>query len=84
MGGDILSVLSAGAPNIIGVGAFGKGDTLKPSGAFQAFYQDNYGATGAGAIAYFSDFDASRCSNVYGASDTVQPPAISMIPQIKY
>lgn len=29
-------------------------------------------------------FDASRSNSIYGASDTVQPPAITLIPQIKY
>ena len=29
-------------------------------------------------------FNASRYNPIYGASDTVQPPAISLIPQIKY
>lgn len=28
--------------------------------------------------------DASRCSSIYGASATVQPPALALIPQIKY
>lgn len=30
------------------------------------------------------DFDASRSSSVYGASNTVQPPALQLIPQIRY
>ena len=30
-----------------------------------------------------TSFDASRCSPVYGASSTVQPPAIKLIPQIR-
>ena len=30
------------------------------------------------------DFDASRVNPVYGASETVQPPALSLIAQIKY
>lgn len=29
-------------------------------------------------------FDASRSNPIYGASDTVQPPALALIPQIKY
>ena len=28
--------------------------------------------------------DASRCSNIYGASDTVQPAAIRLVPVIRY
>lgn len=30
------------------------------------------------------NFDARRSSILYGNSDTVQPPAIQLIPQIKY
>ena len=29
-------------------------------------------------------FDASRSNAIYGASSTVQPPAIVLIPQIKF
>ena len=29
-------------------------------------------------------FDAAKSSKIYGASTTVQPPAISLIPQIKF
>lgn len=29
-------------------------------------------------------FDANRANAIYGASNTVQPPAICLIPQIKY
>ena len=29
-------------------------------------------------------FDASRSSSIYGKSKTVQPPALILIPQLKY
>ena len=29
------------------------------------------------------DFDASRCSPIFGKSDTVQAPALQLIPQFK-
>lgn len=32
----------------------------------------------------YSDFDASRSNAIYGASTTVQPPAVKLIPQIRY
>lgn len=38
------------------------------------------GAVGSGKVY----FDASRVSSVYGASTTVQPPALTMLPIIKY
>lgn len=30
------------------------------------------------------NFNASRSSSIYGASTTVQPPTIALIPQVKY
>ena len=29
-------------------------------------------------------FDASKSNPIYGSSDTVQPPALTLIPQIRY
>lgn len=29
-------------------------------------------------------FNATNSNNLYGASNTVQPPALSLVPQIKY
>lgn len=37
-----------------------------------------------GALAKDLTFDASKSSPIYGASETVQPPAIALIAQIKY
>ena len=33
---------------------------------------------------YILSFDASRCSVVYGNAETVQPPALQLIPQIRF
>ena len=30
------------------------------------------------------DFNAANSNAIYGSSETVQPPALSLIPQIKY
>ncbi|WP_440336302.1 hypothetical protein [Megasphaera sp.] len=83
-GEDELITKSAGLPNI--TGTIMSGDNV--AGNFSgAFYYDkhtgdhldggNYGRTRGG-------FDASRCSAIYGNSDTVQPPACCLIAQIKY
>ena len=54
-------------------------------GAFVAESGQGYASN-----AYLSDrhttvtFDARRSNLIYGNSDTVQPPAIQLIPQIKY
>ena len=88
MGGDSPSVLAAGLPNITG---YFNGKKLTDnddiaSGAFQI--------GGAPAkltpncpddeVGYGFNFDASRSNPIYGASTTVQPPTIQLIPQIKY
>lgn len=74
----------AGLPNITGTIVSGDNAINNFSGAF---YYDkhtgdhleggNYGRTRGG-------FDASRCSAIYGNSDTVQPPAINVIPILRY
>ncbi len=88
-GGDSLAVLSAGLLNITGQVDFENIEGLwSANGCFSAIgtfdnknpssvYDQNTRQT---AI----DFDASRSSSVYGASNTVQPPALQLIPQIRY
>lgn len=77
------STVEAGLPNITGQISFGTPTAAwfkvrREEGAFES--------TGSGGVAQFNtvdgstgnsiaDFNASRCSTVYGASDTVQPPA---------
>lgn len=84
MGGDNCEVLAAGVPNIIGTvgwttngiglisGAFYEGNT---SARDRSYYENDNNGIG---------FDASRCSSVYGNSDTVMPASFSLIPQIKF
>ena len=80
-------------PDIAGKVAFwaqnyGEGMQRDPQGAFYDT-GTNY-STGLikndesyGAGRYLG-FEASRSNNIYGASSTVQPPAIILVPQIKY
>ena len=69
-------VIEAGLPNITGFICAG---WLSGNGAFAA---NGYtGASGDGHGYPLSDsctFDASRCSPIYGKSNTVQPPAITV------
>ena len=87
-GGDTPSKINAGLPNIKG----DLGETLNNAGT-GAFY----GMAGHGGVkanwyndnqnnysVYDMHFDASGNSSIYGRSETVQPPAIVLIPQIKY
>ena len=52
--------------------------TISDSNIANGFHCDGRTAS------YGYSFDASRTSPLYGASDTVQPRAITMLPQIKY
>ena len=88
-GGDTATVLKAGLPNIVGStysiisvnpyasGALDGGDTLP----------DEYGVTATvnmpNKLRYIR-FNASNSNAIYGAATTVQPPALQLIPQIKY
>lgn len=90
-GGDNLSILQAGIPNITGEvripSARTSGNGLAGTGAFSksnfqgtAFCE--YGGSGQGD--WRGEFDASLSNAIYGTSDTVQPPALQLISQIKY
>ena len=72
---------SAGLPNITG-------RTRAPShdyatGAFRIL-QEDYAVGTLGSNKGVLSFDASRSSSIYGNSDTVQPPAVTMRYIIKY
>ena len=89
------TVKNAGLPNITGnlsatqaddfLGKFY--DTTNASGAFQKIsHQCNYMGTTAAtfnALGGF-DFNAARSNSIYGNSSTVQPPALTLLPCIKY
>ena len=83
----MLAILPAGLPNIKG----NTGYLYYPNEGYTvsgAFYK---GKNGTAVNAYGTDynepvlsFDASRSNSIYGKSETVQPPSISLVPQIKY
>jgi hypothetical protein len=96
-GENVVSTVDAGVPNITGVAplviagsTYNAGVFLDtPSGAFQdrgssviGKMQTAGGTTGTlnAALA----FNASKSNSIYGSSTTVQPPALTLIPQIKY
>ena len=87
MGGESVKSVEAGLPNITGVTTWhiANGYYGQSSGAFVATNAANSGMLGSGSGGGISeDFDASRANPLYGRSDTVQPPALTMIAQIKY
>ena len=95
-GGDITAVLQAGLPNISGSfsvrATTGENRTviLSASGALQTVLTPNDIVNPVMQVSNEFPgisqvtFNASYSSNVYGKSSTVQPPAISLIPQIKF
>lgn len=89
-GGNSLETKEAGLPNIKGIlwGISGDNGGLDDGGALHwentnyhlVQTTENVGAGGHRDIA----INASRSSQLYGASNTVQPPACCLIAQIKY
>ena len=89
-GGDNPQTIAAGLPNIVGNGVVFMDKIPAVEGAlflkeitnaaaYYGFY--NYGNYSQN---HTLGFDAAKSSKIYGASTTVQPPAISLIPQIKF
>ena len=82
-GGEQVRSIEAGLPNITGAI---EGVDIDDGTLFRPVMTNNKGAgrnMGQGNNVTHS-FDASRANPIYGASDTVQPPALSLIAQIKY
>ncbi len=83
--------IEAGLPNITGETKYTRGDVYSwklydTNGAFCAgattagLYTNN---VGVGSETNYLRFDASNSNPIYGASDTVQPPALTLLPCIK-
>ena len=89
MGGDKLTALSAGLPNLVGhVNSGGIGYSGDPFNCDGVFINNGSSKTamsgGEIVIAYKTLFNASNSNAIYGNSNTVQPPSIQLVPQIKY
>lgn len=81
--GNLGSVLAAGLPNITG-NVSTHTQLFWAGGAFGLGTGGNRASGGYGGAHIRFDFDASRCSSIYGNSSTVQPPAIALNCFIKY
>lgn len=83
-GGDTATVLKAGLPNITGY--IGIHASQNVGGAFTkestGGTENITGTSGLGTNR--AVFDAANSNLIYGNSDTVQPPALSLLPQIRY
>ena len=82
---------SAGLPNITGTIIPNSGaDDMIGGTCSGAFYRLSYGTAGAEAGDYRQNaktgigIDASKSNAIYGNSETVQPPALTLLPCIKY
>ena len=83
-GGDLLSVLAAGLPNITGKSEGCYRVNEYSDGAFYYVRESNSSLSGDTLLMQIFGFDASRSNPIYGASTTVQPPALQLMPQIRY
>ena len=86
-GGDTAAIIEAGAPDIQGTFTSLSNGKSSVSGAFTSTqfvsnhsFDDYYNVQ---KIQEKIFFDANGSSAIYGASNTIQPPAISLISQIK-
>ena len=80
-GGDTPAVIAAGLPNITGTMPF---DFENVTGAFVIEKQIVNGSGAGSGRDMLLHLDASKSNPIYGRSDTVQPPAICLIPQLRY
>ena len=79
--------VAAGLPNITGATAGFAYNDIAQSGALTIKEKSNVGLSGGYDKSFLRTlvgFDASRYNPIYGASTTVQPPVIKLIPIIKY
>ena len=90
-GGDNCLLKQAGLPNITGSAGISRTKYAgnygaKLDGAFAPDNSYNGHAVGGGNVVgfYGGSFDASRCSTIYGASNTVQPASIVLLPKIRF
>ena len=77
---------AAGLPNIVGsFGDYHANQTIG-NGPFKTFRNSTLdrGGSSGNEVYMSSSFDASRSNKIYGSSNTVQPPSIVLIPQLRY
>ena len=89
-GGDNISVKVAGLPNITAdITAHYVVAWQNPTGAIYDYKDGIEGGvpsvdSSKTPYCHKIGFDASKSNNIYGSSTTVQPPAIQLLPQIRY
>ena len=92
-GGDTAGVMSAGLPNItanddnsseFAIWSMAASSSQIENVAFLGKSSGFRSSSDTSGQFFGFSFDASRCTPIYGASNTVQPPALVLLPQIKY
>ena len=87
-GGDTPTIKEAGLPNITGEFSTECGNWPWHDHPNSAIYQNGLISNNGGFAGSDTDdlvkFDASRSNSIYGNSSTVQPPAITLLPQVRY
>lgn len=95
-GGSAICSIGAGLPNITGsltdamtgsnislfIDTAATGAFTGRSGTYRQY--PNISAAGSSLFYDTINFNASKSNSIYGSSTTVQPPAVKLIPQIKY
>lgn len=86
MGGDNSAVIHAGLPNITGqFGRLTNVGAAEFTGAFDVTStRISHGGVNDAYNAGIGVFDASKANEIYGKSNSVQPPAFALIPQIRF
>lgn len=86
-----MRILAAGLPNITAYWVNYHTVAQATNGYGGSYYAEKKQGTASGGSAgtisdqyYRNSFSANRSNTIYGASNTVQPPAIVLIPQIKF
>ena len=86
-GGDLPMVLCAGLPDITGSFDIRRAGFSTSSGAFYNWSNGNNG-WGSGSndtqTTGHINFAASKSNEIYGKNNTVTPPSLAIIPQIKF
>lgn len=89
----MLAILAAGLPNINGeiwavLNTVNNETVPEGSGALKLTTKErqnsNISQGDGNDMACTVTFNASQSNNIYGSSTTVQPPALQLIPQIRY
>lgn len=83
-GTSVGTVKTAGLPNITGTLPAVDQSTNYATGAFAVAGYANNTSVGSGSSGRQYSFDASKSNAIYGKSSTVQPPALTLLPCIKY